>query len=108
MDLGRHGEALAWIKAAAERDQPDALSWGNLGTCYSNLRDYHKAIAAYENAIKLEPTYAMAWFNLGGSYWNAGDQEQAKKVWQEATERFPDDEHVERVRRFVSGPDQET
>jgi len=105
MQLGQYDEALHLMKAAAERHQPDALSWGNLGTCYDKVGDPEHAIEAYEKAIALDPTYSLAWFNLGGMYWNSGDLRKAMQVWGEAVTRFPDDEHVARLRAILNLPD---
>jgi tetratricopeptide (TPR) repeat protein len=106
MQLGQYDEALRFIKAAAETHQPDAMSWGNLGTCYDHVGDHRSAIAAYEKAIELEPAYAVAWFNLGGAYWNAGDRAKALQVWGDAISRFPDDENAEKVRAYLREPEQ--
>ncbi|HVA50673.1 MAG TPA: tetratricopeptide repeat protein [Pirellulales bacterium] len=106
MQLGQYDEALGFIKGAAEKHQPDAMSWGNLGTCYDHVGDHRNAIAAYEKAIELDRTYAVAWFNLGGAYWNVGDRARALQIWGDAISRFPDDENAEKVRAFLSEPEQ--
>jgi Flp pilus assembly protein TadD len=73
---------LAAANAAAESEAPlpqtervaDAFTLGNL--CLQQGR-YTDAIAAYETAVKADPTFAEAWNNLAIAYQNAGEDEKA-------------------------------
>jgi len=94
IELARYEEALRWLMVAAEKHQPDAMSWGNVAFCYDKAGKKAEAIAAYKKAIDIDPTYATAWFNLGGMYWNDGNAQEAMNVWREAVSRFPDHELV--------------
>lgn len=87
--LGRYEEALPWVQQAAEKYQPDAMSWFQVAVCLKNLGRIQEAITTYQKAISLEEDYPEAWFNLGGLYWNEGDKDQAKAIWAEAKARFP-------------------
>lgn len=98
IQLQRYVEALPLLTAAAEKHQPDAMSWGNVALCRDRLGERKKAIHCYERAIEIDPDYDLAWFNLGGMYWNEGDRLKAISVWREALARFPDHELANQVR----------
>ncbi|WP_260009068.1 tetratricopeptide repeat protein [Leisingera sp. M527] len=85
----------------AERLQPDAMSWFQLGEANSNSDRSADAIAAYEKAIALDPHYDLAMFNLGGVHWNNGDLIEAARVWRQAIEKFPDHTLAEEVRKIL-------
>jgi tetratricopeptide (TPR) repeat protein len=96
-----YDEALCLLTDAAQKHQPDALSWGNVAVCYERTGRDAEAVAAYEKSIQLDPTYALSWFNLGGLHWNAGDTSEAIRVWREALERFPDHPLAVNVRTIL-------
>jgi len=96
--MERYAEALPLVIAAAEKHQPDAMSWGNVGLCHDRLGERKKAIECYERAIEIDPDYAIGWFNLGGMYWNEGNLPRAVSAWQEALAKFPDHELADDVR----------
>lgn len=96
--LDRYADALPLMTAAAEKHQPDAMSWGNVALCHDRLGERKKAISCYERAIEIDTDYAIGWFNLGGMYWNEGNLSRAVSVWQEALARFPDHELADDVR----------
>jgi len=99
--LERYAGALPFLTAAAERHQPDAMSWGNVGLCHDRLGDRKKAIKCYERAIEIDPDYAIGWFNLGGMHWNEGSLQKAVSVWREALARFPNHELANDVRSHL-------
>jgi tetratricopeptide (TPR) repeat protein len=88
--LGRHEEALPWVREAAEKHQPDAKSWFQVAVCLEKLGRIDESAVAYQKAISLDSDYPEAWFNLGGLHWNVGNHEQALAVWSEAKARFPE------------------
>lgn len=88
--LGRFEECRPIMIEQAERLQPDAMSWFQLGVANGNTGRTPEAVAAYEKAIALDPDYDVAMFNLGGVYWNNGDLVAAARVWRQAIDRFPD------------------
>jgi tetratricopeptide (TPR) repeat protein len=102
--LGRHEEALPLIVAAAEKHQPDAFSWFQVGLCCQELGRFDEAVNAYEKAINLDPDYPPSFFNLGGLYFNRGDRSRALSIWRDAVKRFPNHELCHELRDFL-GPD---
>jgi tetratricopeptide (TPR) repeat protein len=109
MHFGRYPEALPLMLAAAEKHQPDALSWHNLAVCYektgkNQIENTEKAEAAYKKATEIDPNYAEAWFNLGGFYWNQGDHLHAYSTWEVAVQKFPNHPDCKRVRTLLADP----
>lgn len=58
--LGRFEESLPILREQAERIQPDAMSWFQLGAAYGDLGQSAQAIDAYEKALALDPDYDLA------------------------------------------------
>lgn len=99
--LGRYEEALPWVLKAAQRHQPDAMSWFQVGVCKAGLGQSMEAKKAYAKAIHLDKDYPQAWFNLGGIYWNEADFRRASLVWKKAIAKFPDYEGCDRARDLM-------
>jgi tetratricopeptide (TPR) repeat protein len=97
-------DALPLATESAEKYQCDAHGWNQVGRCYSALRMFAEAIAAYEKAIKLDPGYPNAWFELGGLYWNWGLSADALAIWKDAVSRFPGHDLARRVKDFLAHP----
>ena len=100
--LGRFEESRPILLEQAEKLQPDAMSWFQLGVANSSSGRSPDAIAAYEKAIELDPEYDIAMFNLGGVHWNDGNIIAAKQVWRRAIERFPNHELTEEICARIS------
>ncbi len=96
--LGRFEESRPILVEQAERLQPDAMSWFQLGVANGNTGRSSEAIGAYEKAIALDPDYDLAMFNLGGVYWNDDDPIAAMQVWRRAIEKFPVHPLAEEIR----------
>jgi tetratricopeptide (TPR) repeat protein len=62
-----------------------AVSWTNLGNVYSALDQPDQAIAAYEQAIELDPAYTWPYHNLGAIYEQRGERELALALYEQAT-----------------------
>ncbi|WP_139240662.1 tetratricopeptide repeat protein, partial [Geitlerinema sp. PCC 9228] len=65
--------------------------YNNLGNAYSNQGKYEQAIAAYQQALEIDPNSAYAYFNLGLVYSNQGNYEQAIAAYQQGLEIDPND-----------------
>lgn len=97
--LERYGESLPMLLRQAEEHQPTAMSWFHVAIAREGVGDIQGGIAAYRQALELDPDYALAWFNLGGLYWNSQDIEQAVATWRAAITRFPDHDLAEKLRQ---------
>ncbi len=98
-ELKRFDESVPLLLEQAEIVQPDAMSWFQLAAAYASLRNWPKAIDAYERALNIDPDHALAMFDLGGTLLNSGDLRQASQVWKAAIARFPNHELAAKVRR---------
>jgi len=104
---GRSKEALPLALESAQKHQCDAHGWYQVGACYSELRMFEEATAAFAKAIGLDPEYPNPWFDLGGSYWNRGLRAKALEVWADAVKRFPGHVLAKRVERFLASEEED-
>lgn len=71
-----------------------ALDWFERGCAAdASAETYAEAIAAYQNAIRLDPRFADAHCNLGTVYYNQGRRKEARACYERAAQIDPD--HVE-------------
>ena len=70
------GTVIAAVGAGAAAPSA-ALTWRNLGKARAQLHDYDGAIAAYRQALKLEPDSPRVFFCLGAAYAAKKDPDQA-------------------------------
>jgi tetratricopeptide (TPR) repeat protein len=68
-------------------DQDRAVSWNNLGDVYVALRREQEAIAAYEQAITLDPDYMWPYNSLGNLYEQRGQTDYAYALYRQASLR---------------------
>jgi tetratricopeptide (TPR) repeat protein len=80
--------AILGVRAYIKHHQPDPVLAGD-----EALRsgDRPKAIAAYQEAAKAEPTDARPWRRLGDIYWNANQKAYALYCYQAYAARAPED-----------------
>lgn len=61
--MGRHEEALAALKRAAEIEDNNASTWNNIGACWVNEGGPENGLPAVNKAIELKPGFARAHWN---------------------------------------------
>lgn len=61
----------------AVRDHPDAASYHALGKFYLAERNFDKAIAQFEEALKVEPNNTLVYADLGAAWLEKGKHDQA-------------------------------
>lgn len=88
---------------AIDLNPQDANAYNNLGSTYSDQKeyskaidcylkaDYSRAIECYLKAIKLDPQYANAYNNLGSTYSAQEDYSRAIDCYLKAVELNPQD-----------------
>jgi tetratricopeptide (TPR) repeat protein len=68
-----------------EKDLADKLNsptvWYNLGNGYARLEQAAAAVAAYQQAVKLNPNWAQAWTNLGTMLQWGGNVQGAEQAY---------------------------
>ena len=74
---GRFGEALDFLKRAAEAPDATAEMHNHLGSTYNKLGDNQRAAEAFQRAIAIKPGYADALHNLGVTLGKMQNSEQA-------------------------------
>jgi tetratricopeptide (TPR) repeat protein len=76
--LKRNRDALADFETAADLGPNSPHTWFSIGKTYSDLGEYEKAIAGYDNAIRLGHTQeGLCQFLVGFEYWDLSKYEQA-------------------------------
>ena len=95
LELGNLDAALTDSDRALEVDQQwesttAAVGWYHRALVLTEQQQYEDAIAAYEQAVRLEPNYAAAWANHGMLLLYDGRPSDALLSLQQATQLNPD------------------
>ena len=69
----------------------DSVPHGNLGTIYSSIGQYEKALAELQEALRLAPDNVAGYGNLGVTYFNLNRLDEAKAAFDQALARKLDD-----------------
>lgn len=88
-DLGREEEALVELETAA-RGEPSLDTLIPLGNLRASLGDPRGAAAAFEAALRLDPSSAAARFNLGNALLLGGEPAAAAQAYRAVLEGEPD------------------
>jgi lipoprotein NlpI len=72
------------IGSGRSRGASLAGAYNNRGTAYYGKGDYDRAVADYDEAIRLDPKYPFAYNNLGNAYRANGDYDRAVANYNEA------------------------
>jgi tetratricopeptide (TPR) repeat protein len=65
------------------------MAYSNRGNTFDDKKDYARAVADFDAAIKLDPHYATAFFNRANSKLNAGDKSGAIDDYRQALQLRP-------------------
>jgi ParB family chromosome partitioning protein len=68
-------------KPRLERMPKDAFVWNELGNLYFNISEYEDAVAAYKQAIQLDPTLGWGYSNLALTYSIQGRFDEAIQIY---------------------------
>jgi tetratricopeptide (TPR) repeat protein len=80
---GKFREAIEPLQKSLEFSA-DGQAYSNLGIAYFYLKDYDKAIPAYEKAVQLVPTSDMFVGNLAEAYSLVGQKDRAQATFEQA------------------------
>jgi tetratricopeptide (TPR) repeat protein len=86
LEEGNPTSALAEFEVMARVDSLAKKAYYGLGKCHLLLKQFPAAIAAYDRAIRLDPTYAMAYQNRGAAKFELQDQAGGCQDWRKAIE----------------------
>lgn len=89
--LGRLSNAIIQLKKAVRLDRSVASYHFNLGNAYAENEQYRQAIAAYHEAVDLQPNHIPSLNNLADCYEVTGDAEKALELFQYLVKVAPDE-----------------
>lgn len=73
-----HESATQYLERLTELKSDDLYAWFYLGVCYTQQKEYQKAVDIYENKVlQLDPGYVDAMTNLAFIYSELGDKEKS-------------------------------
>lgn len=79
----------AVIQSGREGPRNTAIAYYNRGNAFFTLRDYARAAADYEQAVRLDPDYAGAYYNQGLAYYELRDYNRSLASYNEAVRADP-------------------
>src|SRR5262245_6906732 len=83
------GCCTAVLQSGRETAANRAVAYNNRGFAYANKKDFDRAIADYNEAIKLDPRYAGAYVNRGVAHGEKRDLDRAVADFTEAIRLKP-------------------
>jgi tetratricopeptide (TPR) repeat protein len=75
---GQPGQAARTLERASAIGRTSFVTFFLLGEAYRDTHRLDRAIAAYREAVRLEPQFAGGWFGLGSALARIGDREEAR------------------------------
>jgi len=86
----RYSEAIPFIEQAIRLDPyPPAVTFRNLGSCYSNVDRYEEALTAYKKALQKNPDDIFTHIGLAFTYVKLGREEEARAEAKEVIRIHP-------------------
>lgn len=97
LQMGQIGEAVLWLKQAAESSGISAMYWNDLAVALGAAQRHEDAVEAYRRCIAIEPRALQAYGNLGRTLHGLGRDGEAVAILKEAVKRFPQsvEAHIE-------------
>jgi len=101
-------QEIIYLRQLLESDEQDPVAYFNLGTAYTKLHQYDKAVPEYERSLKvykdwgIKPFWAYNYTYLGTAYHKTGQFKKEKKLYSKAEEDFPGDIQIIRNQFVLS------
>jgi tetratricopeptide (TPR) repeat protein len=83
-DKGKGDDSIAACSRLIEQNPKFAAAYNNRGLAYQNKRDYDRAIADYNEAIRLDAQNTVAYNNRGNTHLDKGENDRAIADYDEA------------------------
>jgi len=93
-------EAIKCLKQLLEIDDQLPHTYYDLGTAYSSLYQYDKAITAYEKSLQIynewdsKPWWVLNYTRLGSAYHKTRQYKEEEELYMKAEQDFPDDPNL--------------
>ncbi len=99
-----------WMKAKQADPSLSANAWYNIGLAYAGMKEYEKAIMAWNETIYLVPNSSMAYDNMGTAYGLLGRYEESGRAYDMAIAIDPDvvKYRIDKELLLKSSPKEET
>ena len=81
---------MLWGKQWVKTDAGNSDAWFFIGHAYQELNQHEQAVAAYRQALRIDPEYAIAWYNLGLTYANLKRYDDAIAAFRQALRINPE------------------
>lgn len=111
----KFGQAVAILEPLSQLEPLNAMVWTNLGAAYlgnpvlARDEEHHKAIAAFERALEINPIAPNVAYNLGLIFRDRREHEKAKYWFGQAIKANPNDRDarmlLERLETAVAAED---
>jgi len=100
------GAIIRFTKALTQKAMPDQMIspgfiYFNRGRAYTLKREFDRAIADYDQTIKLKPDLAVAYTIRGNVYYFKGEYDRAIADYNQTIKLKPDDADVYQLRGFT-------
>ncbi len=99
---GRHKKAIPILEEARDAEPGNAMIWINLGAAYlgnpilATAEQQSRAIAAFEQALQINPAAPNVHYNLGLIFVDRGDRDLALAAFRQAVQVNPFDRDARR------------
>jgi tetratricopeptide (TPR) repeat protein len=93
-------EEIKYLKQLLNIDDQNPGAYFSLGNCYTNLRQYEKAIPEYEKSLEIykkwgvKPEWIFDYTYLGTAYHECKMYQQEQRLYKKAQQDFPDDPNL--------------
>ena len=88
--VGKHSEAVDWIRRAIAVKPEAATYHNNLGVALKELKEHSEAEECCRKALEIQPNYADAHNNLGVTLREMGQLDEARDAYRQAVQIKPD------------------
>ena len=94
---GDFDKAAEIIESLNKKDPNNIVYFNKLNSLYLQLKKYDESVALIDSRIKLTPNDINLYGMLGATYYTAGDQNKAYEIWDDAGEKFKDNQMTFRI-----------
>jgi protein O-mannosyl-transferase len=88
-NVGNMSAALRNLEASISLKPGSAGLYNSLGALHGEMKQYDRAVLAFEKSMSLDPAYGFAPLNLAKTYLDMGDSANAARYMALVRERFP-------------------